>query len=1000
MEIKKIYENPHILHEGTLPKRSSFQSYQIENDKTSSLSLNGEWSFSFYDSVKNANLALKNNSHRNNSQKITVPSTWQHLGYDAPQYINTRYPFPADAPYVPAKNPVGIYEKKISINKDNIEKTVILRFDGVDSCFFLYINEKYAGYSQVSHSMSEFDITKFLSEGENLITVCVLKWCDGSYLECQDKFRESGIFRDVDLLFRPKDYIFDYTVKTELSGNLDNAKIFIEADKAYPFNITCSINYDDQEIAETIFNGNHAELTIDRPKLWNAEQPYLYTLILQTPFEKIVDHVGFRKIELKKGIFYLNNVACKLRGVNYHDSNPYLGARLTKEQAVSDLKLMKEANINAIRTSHYPKPHWFMDMCDKYGFYIVDEADIETHGASHFYTNHERDISYLSRNPEYRDAYLDRIELLYERDKNHPSVLLWSLGNESGYGENFIEGARYLHSKKDERPVHYEGTDREYSFSLPVNEIDVYSNMYASPEAVNKYCTKNKMRSKRPYMQCEFCHAMGNGPGDLEENVNQLYTLEHYFGAFVWEWCDHAVYDGTDEKGIEHFLYGGDNKETYHDGNFCMDGLVYPNRIPHTGYKEYKNVLRPARLISFNRNNMTAVFENKYDFANLSDKIEISYEIKEYGKTRENGSISLPDTPAHSHVEIALPCKPLNDSEYIIFRYKNKIATELVEKDKELGTDEVLPIAKQDFSLLAPEVANSLKNDSKQSITDSIELHETEYEIIIHGSNFKYTFDKELGSFTGLNVNGNEVITKPVEFNIQRAYIDNDRNIHRNWESCGYNDTALKVYNISCEKVNNAVTITLFAGLAAPCREPALRINAKWIVSEAGNLSLDLSAKRNMDMDYLPRFGLKMFIQKGFENVDYFGYGPNESYIDKHRSCLLDFYHTNKKALHEDYVRPQENGSHYGTEYLKISNKNSSLFFTAADAFSFNVSDFTDEELIKKAHNYELEESPDTVLCIDYKMSGCGSNSCGPELNEKYRLCEENINWKLNIILK
>lgn len=987
MDIKHFYEDPDCLHAGTLPPRSIFKSFNVSDNHLCEKNLNGEWNFSFYGSIRLGREALTSGAFRKASDKVYVPSTWQHTGYDKPQYINTRYPFPVNPPFVPKDNPMGIYERNIVISENELKGSIILRFDGVDSCFFVHVNEEFVGYSQVSHSISEFDITDKLHEGTNLLTVTVLKWCDGSYLECQDKFRETGIFRDVDLLIRPADYLFDYTVSALPDETLTHGEFTLTTDKKYDYEIKCELAFEGSVVASGIVDGDSLSLEIDNPRLWNQEEPKLYELTITTPKEIIKDYVGFRRIDVKGGVFYLNNVPCKLRGVNYHDSNPYEGARLSRTQVMADLKLMRECNINAIRTSHYPKPYWFMELADRYGFALVDEADIETHGASYIYVDGEREVSALSRSPMFRTAYLDRIKLLYERDKNHPSVLLWSLGNESGYGENLIEGAKYLHSKHDGRLVHYEGADREYRFTLPVDEMDVYSNMYASPERVNDYCNNNPERFRRPYMQCEFCHAMGNGPGDLHENVNQLFDYEHYFGAFVWEWCDHAVFDGVDEAGHERFLYGGDSGEAYHDGNFCMDGLVFPDRRVHTGYLEYKNVLRPIKLAAFNRTSTEATFENRYDYADALSQVRILYELKDAGKTISTGEVDLTGLTAwkpHEKVTLKILNAPLEGTQYIIFKYVSARGFDLLNKGFELGFDEVEPI------MIEPPVAS-------KGAVGPLTLRQSDYEFVITGDDLCYVFDRELGTFTKLGKNGKKLITRPLEFNVLRAYTDNDRNVRPLWEKYGYNDMKFNVYETKAENVSDGVVITFYGVLAAVHRSPAVTIFGTWTIGSDGSITLKTNCTRNTSMEFLPRFGLRLFIPKSFDRVKYFGYGPNESYIDKHRSCSLDLFEQGIDELSEPYVKPQETGSHFGTHYLTVRNNSDTLFVQAPASFSFNLSHYTAERQNKAAHLWELENEPDNVLCLDYKMSGVGSNSCGPELPDCYRLNEETFNWEIKL---
>jgi beta-galactosidase len=1026
MRLPKYYEDPKTLHLGTMPYRAYY--IPFETGKTASeiletpreeskkvTMLSGEWKFRYYNNRFEVEEDFTGQEFKaEDFDTIPVPSCWQILGYERNQYTNVNYPFPYDAPYMPEENPCGAYIKKFYLEEEKLQDKNFLNFEGVDSCFYVWVNGQFAGYSQVSHSTSEFEVSEFLVSGDNTLAVLVLKWCDGSYLEDQDKFRFSGIFRDVYLVTRPKEHIRDYFVKSEVSADCKKAKILIDLEY---YNGTipteCVLLEADEKTGLYDKEGKrltgqamgkvlevkqaadgHAEFELEEPKLWNAEHPVLYTLLLKTEAETIVQRVAVRKVEILDQVIYINKVAIKIKGVNRHDSDPYTGASINERQALKDFTLMKIHNVNGIRTSHYPDSPWFLQMCDEIGFYVVSESDIESHGATSFYSG-----GYLTTYGDivqmdiFYDAVRDRIESNVRRNKNCGSIIFWSMGNESGYGKSFEDAARWVKAYDNTRLTHYEGSIYETGgHKNDTSMIDVYSKMYDSVEAIDKYL--NNSENKKPYVLCEFIHAMGNGPGDIEDYFEKIYGDDRFIGGFVWEWCDHAVYMGKTIEGKDKFYYGGDFKEYPHDGNFCVDGLVFPDRRVGTGLLEYKNVIRPVRASIEDLKAGLVYFENKLDFTNLKDYLMVTYEVVCNGKTVESGCLAELDIPAKAGKSVRLSFTiPKDGISYLNLTYTLKEATPYIPKGHAVGFDQLLIKEGRYIAIDSKDSKGSI------SIADlkEIKVEEEERRIILTGSNFRYIYDKVTAAFHSLVYNQVSYLDKPMEYNIFRAPTDNDQNIKAEWQNAGYDRHMVRVYKTETTS-GEAVTITSVLAIAAIQREHILDMEVKWTIDKTGTIQIALTGDRNTAMPYLPRLGLRMFMPKIFKEAEYFGYGPNESYIDKHRCTYVGCFKQEVSEMYEDYIKPQENSSHYGCHYLKVSDKANSITVTGAEDFSFNVSEYTQEELINKKHNFELEKSGHTVVCLDYKNSGIGSNSCGPALIKKYRLDEEKIafHWTLS----
>ena len=1007
MIVPRYYEDLSVLHENTMPARAYFipaskrmdnlVEHREESDRMQLL--NGTWKFQYFNSIYDVQEPFFEKDYdTENFDEIQVPSVWQMAGYDTHQYTNIRYPFPFDPPYVPQDIPCGTYAHTFVYHKDENAPKAFLNFEGVDSCFYAWLNGSYVGYSQVSHMTSEFDITDLLRDGENSIAVLVMKWCDGSYLEDQDKFRMSGIFRDVYILKRPKQAISDYHIKTRIEDML--AKVEIEMKFYFPLNVKISIEDRNGAVVAlgSIAEEGTAVLEIASPELWNTENPYLYKLILETENEVIVDHIALRKIEIKDQVIYLNGQKIKFRGVNRHDSDPVTGFTINLEQITTDLTLMKQHNFNAIRSSHYPNAPFFYEMCDKYGFMVIDEADIEAHGPFMIYRKEDTDYNRFKRwnekiadDPVWEEAIVDRVKLMVERDKNRFCIVMWSMGNESAYGCNFEKALEWTKNFDPDRITQYESARyRNYDETYDYSNLDVYSRMYPAFSEIQEYLDKD---GSKPFLLVEYCHSMGNGPGDFEDYFQMIQDNDKMCGGFVWEWCDHAIAHGTAENGKTIYAYGGDHGEEIHDGNFCMDGLVYPDRTVHTGLLEYKNVYRPARVISYNKESGELVLHNYMDFDDLKDYVKISYELTQDGLVISKGI--LPEFSVAPHGEGKTNLKinvPENGKCYLKLIYHLKKELPLLDEDHILGFDEI-EVSKEDTKCKLAE-----KWIPKTVVDSELQVNENDTQIHIKGREFAYTIDKRTALFTEMKFAGREYLNHPMELNIWRAPTDNDMYIKSEWKKAHYDKAYTRAYTTEVVQGKHGVKITSHASVVAETVQKILDVTITWKIEAAGKIDADIAVTKDDEFPDLPRFGVRMFLDKKLSAVRYFGMGPQESYCDKHQAASHGLYRADVGDLHEDYIRPQENGSHYDCEYVELNNSRYGIVASAEKAFSFNASYYTQEELEKKTHNYELIESDSVVFCVDYALNGIGSNSCGPVVLDQYRFDDVLFRFQFTLI--
>ncbi len=1012
MIIPRFYEDLSVLHLNTMPDRAYFVPCSVRNDmldwhRESSdrlQMLSGcPWHFAWYSSIHDLQDRFYLPDYEDDRwwPKEEVPFSWQVRGYDHNQYTNIRYPFPFDPPYVPQNNPCGAYLHHFDWHQNPDAPCSFLNFEGVDSCFYVWLNGTFVGYSQVSHHTSEFDVTGVLQEGENLLAVLVLKWCDGSYLEDQDKFRFSGIFRDVYLLARPEERITDYVIKTDLADDFASADLRIRFEfsgSEIPVKLTL-LKPDGQKILTrtvTPKQGRTVSIHVSRPVLWNAEAPALYTLVMDTGGEVITEKVGFRRVEVKDLVLTLNGKPITFRGINRHESDPVTGAVISLDQAMKDLQMIKANNFNAVRASHYPNSPWFYQLCDTLGLYVIDEADNESHGTGPLSFN-EDDYNERMRmahvriadNPDFIEPTLDRVRSMVIRNRNRPCILVWSMGNECGYGRTFEDALSWTKKTDPTRLTTYESAyyaafDREYDKS----NIDIFGRMYPGFNEVTDYLDNDP---DKPLLLVEYCHSMGNGPGDFKEYLDLTEQYPALCGGFVWEWCDHAIYKGWADNGKAMYWYGGDHDELQHDGNFCLDGLVYPDRTPHTGLLEYKNVHRPLRS-TYSEAEQVLTIENHLDFTDPVGCVSAAWSLSLDGSEIAQGSLELPSVAPHQTARIPLAFTvPEKGRCFLTIKYVLKEECFGLPAGHELGFDEIrIPTAEPRALKAAIILATSESTP--------LELTEEGTDLVFRGNGFTYRFDTLAGLFTSLKVGEREMIDRPVDFNLWRAPTDNDMPVAEKWKLERLDHTVTRAYKVTGTDFDGAdhpgsgaISLYVRQSVAAMSVQPILQMKNTVTVYPDGRILLDIRAAKDPEILTLPRIGLRLFLNNGMKQVSYYGMGPCETYADKHHAGFHGCFKGTVGSLHEDYIRPQENGSHWDCDYVTVKGKGLSLTVAAADVdpartFSFNASLYTAEELETKRHNYELEPCGSTVLCIDHKMAGMGSKSCGPDLLPKYRV--------------
>ena len=1020
MILEKYYHNSlEQLHVNCEKPRAYFIPYGSEkaarkdnrSESENFLTLCGDWDFHFYNSIHDAPDFLSADFSEK-GDKLSVPRSWQTMlenGYDKPNYTNVKYPFPFDPPFVPEINPCGLYCRKVTLDAEFLEKDIYINFEGVDSCFYLYVNNRFAGYSQVSHMTSEINITDLLTVGENDIKVLVFKWCDGSYLESQDKYRYSGIFREVFLLRRDKKHIKDVYTKTSLSDDFKTATLALDVTAdGLEYAYTLISPDGDVVAAGNAVSGTDKVLTLDAPMLWCDELPNLYTLLLSSGSEVIPFFIGFKDLRVVNGVIYINGKKVKAKGVNRHDSHHLLGSATPMDHILRDLYIMKRHNINTIRTSHYPNDPRFYGLCDRLGFYVVDETDLETHGASvvGFW-------DYFTDSPEWTAAYLDRAERMFERDKNHPCIIMWSVGNESGTGRNHAAMRDYFHSRMPSCMVHCEDVSRrwtsyngihyksvacaEHAVNMDYHKAtDVLSFMYWPAEECVAL-TKNP-KVDVPVFLCEYSHAMGNGPGDLKSYWDAIYKNDKFFGGCVWEFTDHSAAIGEDRIANPKFTYGGDFNDETHDSNFCVDGLVYPDRRIHTGLKEYKQVIKPFAVSNVDFEKCAFTVKNLRWFTSLSD-LSLYWTFTQRGKVLRQGFVPAVNVAAGRSMRYSFDLCGVDRTlgGELLISLRQNVAKPWADIGYEVGFEQ--------FTLADVSEKASLRDTLKGA--DIVTLSETEGAFTVKTPKTVYTFCRKCGLLASLVSDGREMLASPMAPTIWRAPTDNDRKIKKDWMEAGYDRIKNICKDISVISASDSeVTLRAAISMAPIIYRPVAALTVDYTVLGSGDLIvkthfdlLDINFDSTKKMPPLPRFGFEFKMPEGNENIVYFGRGETENYMDMHHASKKGLFSTTATDNFEPYVRPQENMAHGETDFVSVSNLcGHGLFaFSTGKAFSFNCSHYTSKQLTETAHDYELVPLKETVVNIDYRHAGIGSASCGPTLSKEWRFDDKSFDFEFRL---
>ena len=1056
------WENPRVTGINKEPAHATLMPYPdekvalecVRENSPWFMTLNGEWKFKLYNNPK---LAPENffdlKYDDSNWDNIPVPSNWQMLGYDKPIYVNVRYPFPADPPRVPHDwNPTGLYRRRFTVPEDWLNKQIFLVFEGVDSAFYVWVNGQFVGYSQDSRLPAEFSITRYIKLGENLLAVMVLRWCDGSYLEDQDMWRMSGIFRDVYIYCAPNLHIRDFFVRTFFDEKYENAILKVRVNirnysdiKSKPHIIEIKLFDDkglpvfDKPVTKYIEWVNpRSEVVVEiekeviKPRKWSAEDPYLYTMLLtlRNELAEVVEvescRVGFRQIEVKNGRILINGVSVYFKGVNRHEHDDVRGHAITVELMEKDIILMKRFNFNAVRTSHYPNhPAWY-DLCDKYGIYVIDEANIECHGLLGFSRavwQIEKELGkswneivmdlkekrkdkpwngvirelldrfpkYVepAHDPEWLHAFMERFVRMVERDKNHPCVIIWSLGNESGYGPNHDALAGWVHGYDPTRPVHYEGTI--HTRGKISCSVDVISIMYPSLERLRELAEDPE--EDRPIIMCEYTHSMGNSTGNLKEYWDMIYKYRRLCGGFIWDWVDQGIKRVT-EDGREWWAYGGDFGDEPNDGNFCINGLVWPDRKPHPALWECKKIQQPVEAEAIDLSKGIIRILNRYDFTDLGI-LDIFWELTEDGEVIQRGILPKIYTPPHESEVVTVPfnipekLKP-GAEYYLIIRYKLSENTLWAERGYEVGWSQF----KMPFEVLeGPEI--------KISDMPVLNVEEELDKIIVSGKEFGLTFDKNSGCISSLIYKGFNLVENGPLLNVWRAPTDNDvPRLAPLWRSAGLDQLKSVVRNIKAKKLaEQLIQIIVESSLCAP--ENLERFSCTYTYKIYGSSDIiveaDIRPKEGLP-PHLPRIGLQLIIPEGFENFIWFGRGPHENYCDRKEGALIGLYKSTVDEQYVPYIKPQENGNKTDVRWAALTNNlGFGLLAIGMPLMEVSVHHYTAKDFENVKHTHELVRRKNIFLNLDYMQSGLGGGSCGPDTLPKYLVKPEPICFRVRL---
>lgn len=981
------WQNPAVTHRNREAARSLLIPYAddasaLRADRTLSpwyLSLNGQWRFHYAESVAFVPDHFVDQDFDDTEwDLLPVPAVWQMHGYGTPNYTNVKYPFPVDPPYVP-DHPVGYYRHSFSVPPAWDGRRSRITFDGVCSAFTVWLNGQEVGFSKGSHIPAEFDITDVIKAGSNTLVVQVHQWSDASYLEDQDMWRFNGIFRDVWLAALPERHIHDIHARSVLTEELDSATLevdvtmcggsadVIEATLLDPAGV---------EIARTqLENGGevlHASIAVDQPRLWSAEIPDCYTLLVSNrePHGDVQEvqrqTVGFRRVEIRDQQLWVNGASIKIMGVNRHDDHPDFGYAVPYDAMERDVQLMKQYNVNTVRTSHYPNDSRFYELCNRHGLYVIDENDLETHGF-HIVANWSR----LSDDPVWHDAYMDRLIRMYERDKNHPSIIIWSLGNESGYGRNQDAMYAWLKERDPSRPIHLEIAGHR---DKPVASTDMLSAMYPP---VAEVIRQGELDEPKPYFLCEYAHAMGNGPGSLKEYWEAIRSHNRLIGGCVWEWADHGVRQFT-EDGIEYFAYGGDFGDYPNDGNFCIDGLMSPDREPHPSLIELKKVYEPIALELVDNSTGMIRLTNRHAFADLGG-LQLRWDLSVCGRIVDSGTLDMADlAPGTSREFTIAVIADYAGSDDVWFDLYATLAqnTSWAPVGHEVAHCQVAVVKPNGAGIPAVPAG-------------TISVETNELDIVVKTDRGYITISRLSGTLSSWVVNGQDLIVTGPKFDLFRAPTDNDKYMWEAWTKAGL---AHLEHNVrSCDIVEESdasITIKVRSILASPALNPHFEVETSFEIDGSGDVAVTTEAIPGTwleELESLPRFGLTMELPGTFQHLTWRGLGPHENYPDRQESATFNTWSSTVEEMPEPYVFPQDTGNRGGTYWVAVKPASGhGLLAWSDEPMHIKALPYSAHELYRAQHSWELKPRPTTMLTLDHKVAGLGSSICGPKPLEQY----------------
>ncbi|MGY5353361.1 glycoside hydrolase family 2 TIM barrel-domain containing protein [Wenyingzhuangia sp. IMCC45467] len=1024
-----VWEDPQINQINRLPSHATFYSYEtkelakenIRESSTNYKSLNGNWKFSWVSKPSQSlNKFQEINFDVSSWDEIDIPSNWEMRGYGKAIYTNTTYPFYSNDPYINKNdNPVGHYVKNFTIDESWKKKDVILHFGGVSSAFYVWINGVFVGYSEDTRLPSEFDITAHLKEGDNKIAVKVYRWSDGSYLEDQDTWRLSGIEREVYLQAVPKVRMADVAIRTKLDKEYKDATLQIRPkftinienkfiEKVGHFsktplrtivdNWTLTAELLDAEgystekaktlKLSTFLGESHPardqvyfgimEMDIKNPKKWSADEPYLYTVLFSIKDEKgnlieaTSQKVGFRDLKIdKEGRFLVNGNAVKLIGVNRHDHNMKNGKTVSRVDMEADVQLIKKFNFNAVRTSHYPNDPYFYDLCDQYGLYVMDEANLETHGVG----------GKLSQDPLWSQAFLERGIRMVERDKNHPSIIIWSLGNESGMGPNHAAMSGWIKEYDPTRYIHYEGAqgvsiDPRYKKNFWPSDrgnptdpswVDMLSRMYPQPQELDDLIYDTRF-DKRPVLMCEYAHAMGNSLGNYQEYWDVIYKHDRALGGFIWDFIDQGLLQ-TADNGKKYFAYGGDFGDVPNDGSFCLNGIVASDRTPKPEIYEAKKVNQPVVISVVDLRKGTFTIRNRHHVSDLS-KYNIVWELTENGKVIQKGSVANINAQPSKNQTFNISYKEINP----------KVGSEYFINIKGLLKEDTL-WEKKDYVVFEEQFDLNLTSNQEISLINSntgLTVEETNNIILVKNKNVTLKVDKATGYISSYKTQALDFIKNPLSLSFWRPETENDKAYRGymkktdelDWKNAG---ARFKPESIT---VNDRDKTKIEIQVVGQIANPSTKVALNYTVLGNGYVKVSYEVDIAKNTPDVPKIGMEFDIANAYENITYFGKGPQANYQDKNTGAFVGLYSANAKTMSYDYAVPQEYGNHMDTRWFGLlNNKGKGLVIQGENPINFSVSPYSTNNIEEATHTYELKQREVLTVDVDLVQMGVGGDN-------------------------